>query len=54
MCVNRRKGSANLEFWETYTAAELVGVIQQADAAVRDTQGGKSYQPIPAATAQTT
>ena len=48
------QGSANLEFWETYTAAELVGVIQQADAAVRDIQGGKVVATDTAATAQTT
>ncbi|MFC2391576.1 MAG: protein translocase subunit SecDF [Bacteroidota bacterium] len=48
------QGSANLEFWETYTAAELMGVIQKVDATVRDIQGGKVVTTDTAATAQTT
>ncbi len=36
------QGSANLEFWETYTASELTGVIQQADATLREIQSGKA------------
>lgn len=34
------QGSANLEFWETYTASELTGVLSQADATLREMQGG--------------
>ncbi len=36
------QGSANLEFWETYTASELTGVIQQADVTLREIQSGKA------------
>lgn len=50
------QGSANLEFWETYTASELTGVIQQADATIREMQGGKidADSTSVAATAQNT
>lgn len=35
------QGSANLEFWETYTAQELSGMISVADQTIRSIQGGK-------------
>lgn len=38
------QGSANLEFWETYTATELSNVLSQADAIIREIQGGNVSQ----------
>ena len=38
------QGSANLEFWETYTAAELGNMLVQADQAVRSLKGGKTSE----------
>lgn len=38
------QGSANLEFWETYTAQELNNMLAQADQAIRSIQGGKAIE----------
>ncbi|MDD3480393.1 MAG: protein translocase subunit SecDF [Paludibacteraceae bacterium] len=46
------QGSANLEFWETYDAAELTGVLSQANDIIRDLNKAKKTDTTAVAKAE--